>query len=190
MYMAINEHFTDEQLVVQVREADKELYGEIIRRYQTRLAHYLRKFVRDRDELEDVLQNVFIKAYRNLYGFDVNKKFSPWLYRIAHNEALNHIKKYAKEVISLDEAEWELVDNKMRLAENIDAKLTKERVEKALVGMKEKYRAPLILYFFEQKSYEEISDVMRIPVNTVGTLIMRGKNQLKEFLSKQYGGQS
>lgn len=173
-------NFTDEQLVVEIRENDKELYSEIIRRYQTKLSHYLRKFFRNQDELEDVLQEVFIKVYRNLYGFDIEKKFSSWIYRITHNEAINHLKKNSNKNISLDEQEWEIVDNKFNLNDHIDKKQLREKITKGLFELKEKYREPLILYYFEQKSYEEISDILRLPRNTVGVLIMRGKEKLKE----------
>lgn len=105
-----------------VREKDQELYAEIIRRYQVKLAHYLRKFIRDVDELEDVLQGVFIKAFRNLYSFNLNRKFSPWLYRIAHNEALNHLRKYKKEAVSLDQTEWEIIDQAIDIKEKIFAR--------------------------------------------------------------------
>lgn len=181
--MAINTaNFTDEQLVVEIREKDKELYSEIMRRYQTKLSHYLKKFFRSQDELDDVLQETFIKAYKNLYGFDVGKKFSSWIYRIAHNEAINHIKKNSKKNISLDETEWEIVDKSLDLHDQFDNKQLGERVQRGLVGLKEKYRGPLILYFFEQKTYEEISDILHLPRNTVGILIMRGKAKLKDIL--------
>ncbi|EKD43757.1 MAG: hypothetical protein ACD_72C00134G0007 [uncultured bacterium] len=181
--MAINTaNFTDEQLVVEIRENNKELYSEIMRRYQTKLSHYLKKFFRSQDELDDVLQEVFIKAYKNLYGFDVDKKFSSWIYRIAHNEAINHIKKNKRKNISLDETEWEIVDEKLDLHEEFDSKQMGERIQRAMGELKEKYREPLILYFFEQKSYEEISDILRLPRNTVGILIMRGKAKLKDIL--------
>lgn len=179
------DQFTDEQLIVQVRENDKEKYAEIIRRYQIKLTHYLRKFIRNHDELEDVLQEIFIRTYRNLFAFDIDKKFSPWIYRIAHNQAINHIKKNKKGSISLDEYEWEIVDEKMDLKKTIDNSLAKTKIEKGLSTLKIKYREPLILYFFEQKSYEEISDILHIPISTVGTLISRGKNALKEFLEKK-----
>lgn len=179
------DQFTDEQLIAQVRENDKEKYAEIIRRYQIKLTHYLRKFIRNHDELEDVLQEIFIRTYRNLFAFNIEKKFSPWIYRIAHNQAINHIKKNKKSSISLDEYEWEIVDEKMDLKKNIDIGLAKTKIEKGLSTLKIKYREPLILYFFEQKSYEEISDILHIPISTVGTLISRGKSALREFLEKK-----
>ena len=176
---------TDEQLVVIILDKDQELYSEIIKRYQTKLSHYLRKFIYNPDELEDVLQVVFIKAYRNLYSFNVNKKFSSWIYRISHNEAINHLKKYAKERISLDDVEYKLIDEKIDLDEQVDRNLLKTEVEQLLSTLKIKYREPLILYFFEQKSYQEISDILHIPTSTVGTLILRGKKILKDNLTKQ-----
>jgi len=176
---------TDEQLVSTIRESNKELYSEIIRRYQNKLVHYLRKFFRDQYELEDVLQEVFIKTYRNLYAFDTEKKFSSWIYRIAHNEAINHIKKNRRSSISLDDQEWELVDDSMNIKDKIDLNIAKEKIEKALIKIKIKYREALILYFFEQKSYDEISDILQIPKSTVGTLIMRGKNMLKDLLEEK-----
>ncbi len=179
-------NLTDEQLVSVIRESDKELYGEIIRRYQEKLSHYLRKFIRNPDELEDVLQEVFIKAYKNLYGFNIDKKFSPWIYRIAHNEAINSIKKLSNQHLSLDEQEWEIVDKKMDILEKVSSKMEREAVEKQLFVLKNKYREPLILYFFEQKTYEEISDILHMPVNTIGTLISRGKKRLRDKLDKKY----
>ncbi|MDD2758369.1 MAG: RNA polymerase sigma factor [Patescibacteria group bacterium] len=186
--MPMPENLSDEQLVIVVREVEKEYFSEIIRRYQTKLSHYLRKFIKSGDELEDVLQDVFIKAYRNLYDFDADKKFSPWVYRIAHNEALNHIKKYRKESVSLDDQEWELIDEKTDIKEKIDSKILKSKIELGLSRMNDKYREPIILYFFEQKTYEEISDILRLPRNTVGTLIARGKKILKQLLSDEAYG--
>ncbi len=176
---------SDEQLVEIIRENDQELYSEIIKRYNQKLSHYLRKFIYDQDELEDVLQVVFIKVYKNLYGFNINKKFSSWIYRIAHNEAVNHLKKYSKERISLDEIEYKIIDEKIDISGQIDKKLLKESVEKLLKNIKTKYREPLILFYFEQKSYEEISDILRIPTSTVGTLISRGKKMIKQQIKEE-----
>lgn len=178
-------NLSDEQLVKIIRENDQELYSEIIKRYNQKLSHYLHRFIYDQDELEDVLQVVFIKVYKNLFGFNIDKKFSSWIYRIAHNEALNHLKKYSKERISLDEVEYKIVDEKIDINGQVDKKFLKNNIEKILKNIKIKYQEPLILFYFEQKSYEEISDILRIPTSTVGTLISRGKKMLKEELRKE-----
>lgn len=182
--MNINREFmlTDEQVVELVRTKNQELYGEIIRRYETKLTHYLRKFIHHPDELKDVLQDVFIKAFRNLYDFDIGKKFSAWIYRIAHNEALNYLKKYHSHTISLAEGEWNLLEDKKDLNKETDNQLLKNQIEKGMALIKEKYRDPLILYFFEGKSYEEIGEILHLPTGTVGIRIRRGKNLLQQFL--------
>jgi RNA polymerase sigma-70 factor, ECF subfamily len=177
-------HLTDEQLVEKIRASDPELYSEIINRYQAKLSHYLKKFISHESELEDVLQEVFIKTYKNLYGFDIEKKFSSWIFRITHNEAINNIKKRKKELLILDEAEWQIIDEKMNLEKEVEREIDCELIEQALLKIKLKYREPLILFFLEEKSYEEISEILRIPVSTVGVLILRGKKKLQQYLSK------
>lgn len=175
---------SDEQIIGKVLEDNKDIYIEIIKRYEKKLSHYLHKFISDQDEIEDVLQVVFIKTYKNLYGFDQNKKFSSWIYRIAHNEAVNYLKKKKASKICLDDVEYKLVDEKVDLNSGIDNNFLKKDIEKILGGLKIKYREPLILFFFEGKSYEEISDILRVPKNTVGTLILRGKKLIKEELEE------
>lgn len=178
------EELTDEQIIDVILKGDKELYREIIRRYEKKLSHYLLKFVSDRDDIEDVLQVIFIKVYKNLYGFDISKKFSSWIYRIAHNEAVNHLKRKRGARISLDDVEYKLIDEKADIRGQADQMFLKEDVEKVLNEMNSKYKEPLILFYFENMSYDEISDILRIPKNTVGTLIMRGKMSIKSQLEE------
>jgi len=172
----------DEQIVESILNDDKELYREVIRRYENKLSRYLSKFSNNKDDIEDILQIVFIKAYKNLYGFDINKKFSSWIYRIAHNEGINHLKKQKNVKIALDDLEYKLIDEKVDIKKEIDQGFLKKDIEGVMSSMDNKYKEPLVLFFFENMSYEEISDVLRIPKNTVGTLIMRGKSQIKEKL--------
>jgi len=94
------------------------------------------------------------------------------------------LRKYAKEKIPLDAVEYKLIDEDIDMAGDIDRSILKAEVEKLLLTLKLKYREPLILFYFEQKSYEEISDILRLPINTVGTLIFRGKEMLKKNLSE------
>ena len=183
---------SDEQLIKIIREKDQELYKEIIIRYKEKLHNYLFRFSSSHDEIEDILQNVFIKTFKNLYGFKVEKKFSSWIYRIAHNEAINYIKKYSREKYGLDDTIKNIVDENEYLDDGMDRKLLRKEMEKYLKKLKIKYREPLYLFYFEEKSYEEISDILRIPINTVGTLISRGKKLLRIYIKsnikqKNYG---
>ncbi|MFH1188617.1 MAG: RNA polymerase sigma factor [bacterium] len=178
-------NLSDEELVVLVRESDKELYSEIIRRYKEKLLRYLRKFISDPDERNDVLQDVFIKAYKNLYGFNTGLKFSSWLYRIAHNEAVNSLRKNTRTEILLDDVEYKLIRTDIDIEGDIDKKITKKHLIEALRNVDLRYREPLMLFYFDDRSYEEISDILRIPKNTVGTYISRGKQVLKYNLEKK-----
>ena len=178
------DQLTDEQIVSAILNDNKDLYREIIKRYEKKLSHYLLKFLSDRDDMEDILQVIFIKVYKNLYGFDVNKKFSSWIYRIAHNEAVNYLKKRKGNRISLDDVEYKLIDEKADIRGSADQMFLKEDIEKVLNEMNIKYKEPIVLFYFENMSYDEISDILRIPKNTVGTLIMRGKNSIKDKLEE------
>jgi len=174
----------DEQLIVKVREEDSQLYAEIVRRYNRKLLGYIRYLANNSNDAEDILQDVLIKAYKNLYDFNVHKKFSSWLYRIAHNEAVNYIKKQARERSFLVDSTEEIIGHH-DLANDIDRKLLKKQLTEYINRLGLRYREPIILYYFEAKSYEEISDILRVPVNTVGTLIHRGKDLLKKIMKSE-----
>jgi RNA polymerase sigma-70 factor (ECF subfamily) len=173
---------SDEELILDIISKDKELYVEIIKRYQEKLSHYLRKFMSNSDEIEDVLQVVFIKAYRNLNGFDPKRKFSSWIYRIAHNEAINHLRKYKNIKVCLDDVEYKILDENINIGEDIDRSILRGEIESIISILDMKYKEPLFLFYFEDKSYEEISDILRMPKSTVGTLISRGKKLIKDEL--------
>lgn len=179
----------DEELVELVRSSDQELYHEVVGRYQDKLMRYATSLIRDEDKAADIVQGAFIKAFVNLKGFNIKKKFSSWIYRIVHNEAINYLKKHAKE-ISLDKNQWieEMVGNEVNLEEEYDKKELREMLNSSLNELPLKYREPLMLYYLEEKTYEEISDVLRMPVGTVGTRINRGK-RLLAVICKQKGGE-
>ncbi|MFA7662727.1 MAG: RNA polymerase sigma factor [Patescibacteria group bacterium] len=177
-------NLSDEQLVFVIREGGQEKYREIIRRYQTKLTHYLRKFIRNPDELEDILQEVFIKAFKNLNSFEVDKSFSSWIYRIAHNEAINSLKKKENKNIDLEDVEYKIFDEKFDINEKIDQAILRQNLSVALSKLKLEYKEVLVLFYFEGLSYTEISDVLKIPTSTVGTIIKRSKEILKAELLK------
>ena len=177
---------SDEAIVRQVTDYDQELYVHIVERYQGPLIRYVRTLVYDEDKAADVVQNTFIKAFTNLRSFNTSKKFSSWIYRIAHNEAINFIKKHAKEVRP-DNEEWfdRLPDSQELAVVVVDKQLLHDAMKKLFKELDRKYRQPLILYAYEGKTYEEISDVLRVPKATVGTRINRAKKQLKKLLEKE-----
>jgi len=182
---------SDEELVEKIRGENSELFAEIIERYQQKLYRYLRYLTNRPSEAEDILQDVFIKAYRNLLGFNTKKKFSSWIYRIAHNEGVNFIKKLnrRKEISLQGLGKIDSIPNGKNNSP-LDAQVRKEiqeKIKECLDELEAKYREPLILYYFEDKNYREISDILRTSTNTVGTLIFRGKRILKAICQKKGG---
>ena len=149
--------------------------------------------VGNKEETEDILQNVFVKAYRNIKTFDIERKFSSWIYRIAHNEAINFLKKRnKKKFISWEDivASKDKMETKSDERSPIDIWIRKEsaiEVSRAMEKMPEKYRKVLMLRYFSEKSYEEIGKTIGSPVNTVGTLINRAKKKLMAVINLMEG---
>ncbi len=179
--MPLFRDFTDEQLIEKVRSKNKELYVYIVERYQNKLMKYVTYLIHDEQKAADIVQETFIKAYINLNGFNVKRKFSSWIYRIAHNQAMNLVKKYKKEV-SMD-VSFDIKSN-LDIEEEFSKKEIIERAEKCLSQMPIMYSEPLVLYYLDEKSYEEISDILRIPMGTVATRINRAKFIMKSICQK------
>jgi len=181
-------NLSDEQLVEKIRSENSELYAEIVRRYQQALYRYLRYLTNQPAEAEDLVQDVFIKAYRNLFGFDTRRKFSSWVYRIAHNVGVNYLKKSARRKdVSLKYLDIATPAPDDCSEDQLTRQETKRKIQKSLKELKPKYRDPLVLYYFEDKSYQEISDILRVPMGTVGTLISRGKGILGAIYGRKGG---
>lgn len=181
---------SDESLVGKIRTHDRELYREIVNRYEKKLMRYATYILKNDLEAAEVVQDSFIKAYVNLNGFDTKKKFSSWIYRITHNEAMNYISK-RKKLVSYDtnpECVGNITDTTADTQEdNFDKKTLTKLMEKCLSDLPLGYREPIIFYYYEDKSYDEISDILKVPINTVGTNISRGKRLLKEIYLKKEG---
>ncbi|OGZ06080.1 MAG: hypothetical protein A2845_01545 [Candidatus Lloydbacteria bacterium RIFCSPHIGHO2_01_FULL_49_22] len=176
-----NEKLSDEAIVEKVRSTDRDLYAILIERYQHKLLRYVTHLIKDEHMATDVVQEAFINAYINLNGFDVKKKFSSWIYRIAHNVALNIIKKYPSEVPLLDTADFVSDED---IEKEFEQKETVEMVTKCLEQIPLLYAEPLTLYYIEEKSYAEISDILRIPMGTVATRVSRAKALMKHLCQK------
>ncbi|HVM91133.1 MAG TPA: sigma-70 family RNA polymerase sigma factor [Verrucomicrobiae bacterium] len=178
---------TDEQVVAASLER-REAFGVLVSRYQDRLTRYLRRLGVSRGEdIEDVLQDVFLKAYRNLNDFDQSLRFSSWIYRIAHNTAMSFFraKRVRPEGMLVDDSEEALshVKSDLNIETEAERNFDAERLRTALDTLDPKYRDVLVLRYFEQRDYAEISDILRIPEGTVATLIHRAKKRLHDALT-------
>lgn len=181
---------SDEELVG-AAIAEPALFGQIIERYEAPLCRYIQRLgVRVKEDQEDVLQEIFIKVYRNLNGFDTSMKFSSWIYRIAHNESISWFRKRNVRpeghlIAESDDVLGIIRSNEDSQEAVFDESVNAEVITDALGKIDNKYRQALILRFFEHQEYDAISDILQIPIGSVGTLIHRGKQQLKKQIDTE-----
>lgn len=178
----------DEELV-RISISDQDAFSELIKRYEAKLFNYIKRISSlSKEDAEDILQEVFIKVYKNLNGFDTDLKFSSWIYRITHNEVITNFRKFSRKpkIFDLDTNDeiLENIKSDLDTEKDLDLGLLRDKLENVLAKMDLKYREVLILKFFEFKDYNEISDIIKKPIGTVGTLINRAKKQFKDVLIK------
>lgn len=171
---------------------DRQAYAFLVLRYETMLGRYVRRLLgRHMQSAEDVLQEVFIKAYVNLNDYDQSRPFGPWIYRIAHNEAVSFLRKRSAESQTITGEDALLILERLADVDDPGAALQRTRTEgevrKALSELDPRYRDVLVLRYLEDKSYDEIADILETPPGTVATLINRGLKQLKAPLRMSWG---
>jgi len=172
----------DSQIIRLILDGDKDMYAHIVERYENKLLRYATYLLKDYDVASDAVQETFIKAYINLRNYNLNKRFSPWVYRILHNEAMNIIKRNKKTttINSVNEINDDFMI-KFSADKSIDRKILHKNVHECLRKIDIKYQEVLALTYFENLKYDEISDVLHIPTSTVGVRIKRGKEMLKRI---------
>lgn len=186
-----SEALTDEAIIARVIEGDLAAFQRIVARYERKLLLYLTHLIGGRDEADDLLQDVFVKAYQYLGSFDQERRFSSWIYRIAHNEGVNWIRQRSRRptVVWQDIVESRMEGDIPDEAETVEeAWIRRERrddVRRALRELSETEREILTLRYYLDKSYREISDIVGIPMNTVATRLSRAKKKLLLAVNKE-----
>lgn len=173
---------TDEAIASAVQDGDAAAFGTLMERYGPRMQRYARRFLFGYEDAEDQVQEVFLKAYANIRSFDPERKFSSWLYRIAHNEFINAIKKRGREPVSFLDPDLLFPQPiaKERTDSDANAREMRELLEGGLDALDPKYREPLVLFYYEELDYREIAEILRIPVATVGVRLNRGRAAMKK----------
>ena len=188
-----NKKESDIEIIKKTLE-NQDNFSLIILKYEDKLRRYIRRITNiHNDDIDDLLQDIFISVYENINSFDKNLSFSSWIYRIAHNKTINNWKKYKKQIesISIDEhlSFIESIFNEDNLILNLEKEEDKELLQNALENLDIKYKEVLTLKFIEVRDYKEISDILEKPMGSIATLISRGKKQLKKEvvnLTKNY----
>ena len=176
---------TDENIVAMVTGGDVDAYGELMKRYEQKLLRYVIYLIHDQATAADVVQDTFIKTYQNLKGFNAKYKFSSWIYRIAHNEAMNAMKKDRHINHDVDAEESVEASYESTIIHEIDQSILKNDMQLCLNQLDAKYREVLMLQYYENMKYSDIADVLHIPMATVGVRASRAKAKLRELCEKK-----
>lgn len=181
----------DQLLVVRAQQGDKKAFGLLVEKYHRKLGRLLGRMIRDQAEVEDVVQESFIKAYRALPNFRGDSAFYTWLYRIGINTAKNYLVSMGRRPQVMQEVEIEDVENfeggyEMRTTDTPEsAMMTKQiaqTVNDTVANLPEELRTAITLRELEGLSYEEIATLMQCPIGTVRSRIFRARETISEKL--------
>ncbi|MFK7779787.1 MAG: sigma-70 family RNA polymerase sigma factor [Candidatus Gracilibacteria bacterium] len=183
-----NKH-TDKEIVTVISSGDIDAFYCIVEKYEDKLLKYIFRITNIHlEDAENLLQEVFIKVYKNINDYNTDYQFSSWIYRITHNITIDfHRKNKDKINISLenDDSEYgnliEIIDSGINIERDFKNKELIKKIVEILNLLDMKYKDILVLKFLEGKNYDEISDILKIPTGTVATLINRGKKQFKQI---------
>lgn len=180
------EDLTDEDLVQKSRE-NVDFFEVLIERYEQKLMFYILRISSfGKHDAEEILQEVFIKAWKNINGFDARLSFSSWIYRIARNETISAFRKIKSRGLdrqdAIDDHLFHLRDDREGVHEIIEKAEDAEKLQERMQKLNQKYRDVLVLYFFEDLSYKEIADVLKRSEGSVATLLHRAKKSLQKLM--------
>jgi len=173
---------SDYELVREAIGGDEAAFETLVRDNQRMVYALALRMLKVPTTAEDIAQEAFIKAYRNLETFRTGSKFSTWIYRITYNAAIDHIRKRKDEV---ELADWDGASNTDTPEENAISRETSREVREALKRISPEYRRVLELFYFSDKKYREVAEIMDLPINTVKTYIYRGKKELLNVVKKE-----
>ncbi len=177
---------TDLELVQQVRNGKRQAYTELMRRYQQRVYWVARRIVGNHDDADDVAQETFVKAYLALGDFRGDSSFFTWLYRIAVNLSLNSVRK--QQVMNYLR-ESPLISSMLPAKDNPHAELemkeTESRLQKAVALLPEKQKAVFVMRYYEEMSYEEISEVLKTSVGGLKANYFHALKKVQEFMKDE-----
>jgi RNA polymerase sigma-70 factor (ECF subfamily) len=177
---------TDERIVGLVQRGETRQFTELVRRHQGAIFGMAQRFTGNTSEGQEVAQEVFLRAYRSLEGFKGEAKFSTWLYRICYNLCIDWARKNkgpAARSIPIEGAAEVADPREDPERASIDAE-ERAKVRKAVAGLDERYRAVVVLLYYQKLSYERIAEILQMPVKTVETRLYRARKILREAMMR------
>jgi RNA polymerase sigma-70 factor (ECF subfamily) len=168
-------------LIDRALDGSEDAYQKILNLYKGRIFSYVLRMVRNYHDAEDITFDTFIKCFKALNSFDKSKKFSTWLFTIAHNTTLDFFRKNKQTYEYFDEQHGVSDD----LPEKMEQKRKMEKIEKALAKMPPLERELIILFHKEEYSYKEISEILDLPITTIKTRLYRARRKLSGLVHEK-----
>ena len=183
----------DKQLVEQAVAGSEMAFRKLTQKFQIPLTHHIRRMVKDEDDIADLVQETFIKAFQSLPSYSTSFAFSTWLYKIATNHTIDFIRKKRLKTISIHQPietkegaiDFEIPDEQYRPDKHIVEDERAEILKNAISALPEKYHKVIMMRHVSEKSYEEISEALGIPLGTVKAHIFRAREMLYKALKYQ-----
>lgn len=176
----------DDIEIIKLIEKSRYNFYLLTKKYKNKLKRYIKHIsFFNEEEVEDILQDIFLKVYKNLNSFDSSLKFSSWIYRIAHNETVDKIRKNKNRTrdVSIDNEDIKIIlKSNENIEDNLINKENVEKIKKIIMELPESYREVLILRYMEERSYEEIMDILKKPKGTIAALLNKGRKIIQEKL--------
>jgi RNA polymerase sigma-70 factor, ECF subfamily len=187
---------TDQEVVGWAREGHESAYRELVHRYERPIFSLIYRMVRDRERAEDLAQETFVKVLNAIDTYRPEYKFSSWIFKIANNAAIDHLRRKELDTLSLDGApdavtaerregtSLQLSDNTETPLEELEARELGTQIERAIDQLRPEYKSCILLRHVEGYAYEEIAEMLGLPLGTVKTYIHRARAQLRETLEQ------
>src|SRR5437773_1294301 len=185
---------SDQQVVAWAKQGHEAAFRELVRRYERPVFSLLYRMVRDRALAEDLAQETFIKVLNGIKSYNPQFKFSSWIFKIANNAAIDHLRKRDLDTLSLDGSPHATTPEEMSATalqlgdrgesplQEVEARELGSAIERAIAKLRPEYRACILLRHVEGHSYEEIARILDLPLGTVKTYIHRGRHELRVYL--------
>jgi RNA polymerase sigma-70 factor (ECF subfamily) len=176
-------NLSDQEIIDSVKKGNTSDYSIIVNRYKNKAFSMLKRMLKDEFDAEEILQDCFLKAYNSLGSFKGESKFSTWFYRIVYNSALTKLssqkRKIESEMSSVEE-HFELVSSYN--SDEIEKKDLKDLIQETINKLPERYSTIITLFYLNEMSIEEISEVMQISVSNVKVMLHRSRNALRDLI--------
>ena len=183
--------YTDEELIASFQNGNEQAYIELVRRYRNRLMTFVFRFVGDMESSEDIVQDTMIKVFTHKHYYKEIAKFSTWIYTIAGNLAKTELRKRKRRKVTLlsqmntDDRKYEIPSTELQSEDIVQSEYTERDIQKAILQLPLHFRTVVILRDIQELSYEEISNIVNVPLGTVKSRINRARLQLQQTL-KEY----